>query len=60
MIGYKDMAFCPYLDCKNVTCARRLTDEVKNAARRWWGKDNPPIIYFAERPECFENSIRND
>jgi len=57
MIGYKDMAFCPYLECKNLTCDRRLTEEVKKAARRWWGKDNAPIICFAERPECFENSI---
>lgn len=64
MICYKDMTFCGYLGCANKDCERRLTDEVKAAARRWWGKDNPPICCYAATPDCFvvtnENSIQND
>lgn len=51
---YKDKTFCPFLECKNLQCDRRLTDVIKAAARRWWGKDNPPICIFAARPDCFE------
>ncbi|KKU53548.1 MAG: hypothetical protein UX75_C0036G0023 [Candidatus Moranbacteria bacterium GW2011_GWE2_47_10] len=51
---YKDITFCPFLECKNVQCERMLTDEVKAAARLWWGKDNPPICCYASTPRCFE------
>lgn len=51
---YKDKTFCSFLDCKNLQCDRRLTDVVESAARRWWGKDNPPICMFAAEPDCFE------
>jgi len=51
---YKNITFCPFLECKNVQCERMLTDEVKAAARLWWGKDNPPICCYASTPRCFE------
>lgn len=44
MICYRDTTFCANEHC---TCPphRRLTDEVRAAARRWWGGDNAPIAY---------------
>lgn len=40
MICYQDRLYCVTPGCQ---CERALTDEVKAAARRWWGSDNPPI-----------------
>lgn len=42
MLCYRDQTFCISPDCKN-ECGRRLTDEIREAAKRWWGGDNPPI-----------------
>jgi hypothetical protein len=55
MLCYKDATFCDYLECKNISCERRLTEHVKSLARRWWGNDNPPICIFTEKPGCYEN-----
>lgn len=42
MICFRDMTFCIHPDC---TCdpERQLTDEVREAARKWWGSDDAPI-----------------
>lgn len=42
MISYKDMTFCASPNCKD-KCGRRLTEEVRAAAKRWWGGDDAPI-----------------
>lgn len=42
MIGFRDMTFCNS-PCANDTCRRKLTDEVFEAARKWWGKPEAPI-----------------
>lgn len=42
MISYKDMTFCCSPECVN-KCGRKLTDEIKAAAARWWGSDDAPI-----------------
>lgn len=41
---YKDRTFCKS-DCVNTECSRRLSDEVLEGARKWWGHDpdNAPI-----------------
>lgn len=45
MICYLDRTFCISPDC---TCGRKLTEEIKEGARKWWGDDNAPIAmsYF--------------
>lgn len=43
MICFRDMRFCDPPWCGEPDCDRRLTDDVKAAARRWWGKDGAPI-----------------
>lgn len=43
-ICYKDKAFCCSPNCKNA-CGRKLTDEMLEDAKKWWGNDNPPIAY---------------
>lgn len=40
MICYRDTTFCINPAC---TCGRALTDEIREAARKWLGKDDPPI-----------------
>ena len=51
---YKDKTFCPYESCKLFrSCSRALTKEVKASAKEWWGKDDPPICVYSERPSCF-------
>ena len=43
MLCYRDMTFC--IHGNGCTCHpnRRLTDEVRNQARDWWGGDDAPI-----------------
>ena len=40
MICYRDTTFCISPNC---TCGRTLTDEIKEAAKKWWGGDGAPI-----------------
>lgn len=56
MMCYKDMTWCPFFgDCKKANeCDRPLTAEVIIAAKAWWGKDDPPICVFTEKPSCHE------
>ena len=56
MICYRDMTFCKYWkNCKKGKgCVRALTKKVYKSAKAWWGKDNPPIYQFADKPECFK------
>jgi hypothetical protein len=42
MICYLDRTFCVSPNCEN-KCGRKLTDEIRQAARVWWGSDNAPI-----------------
>ena len=42
MICYRDMTFCVSPDCTN-ECGRQLTDEIKEDANKWWGKEGAPI-----------------
>ena len=42
MMGYRDMTFCVSENCQN-KCGRKLTKEIEEAAKEWWGEDNPPI-----------------
>jgi hypothetical protein len=55
MICYRDMTFCPFWrDCaKGETCPRALTDEVRESARKWLGKDHSPISQYVSEPHCF-------
>ena len=56
MIGYGDKTYCTYWkECQyGLECDRALTKEVKKAAKEWWGKRNPPICLFADKPKCFK------
>jgi hypothetical protein len=51
MMCFRDTTFCASKNCVN-KCGRKLTQEVKDAAERWWGKENgePPIglSYFCD------------
>jgi len=52
MICYRDMTFCVSKNCKN-KCGRKLTEEVKQGAKIWWGgKEGAPI---AMSEFCDEN-----
>lgn len=48
---YKDQTFCSS-DCKNDTCFRHFTDEIHEAARKWWGGDNAPIAFSDFSKTC--------
>lgn len=50
MMCFQDMTFCPFLECKNETCFRRLTDSVKLTAKN----KNLAISQFTDKPECFK------
>ena len=56
MICYRDRTFCPFWkDCRlGSECSRALTQEVKDAAAKWWGDENPPIAFYVDEPDCFE------
>jgi hypothetical protein len=55
MICYRDKVWCPYWrSCANGdTCPRAWTKAVQADAIAWWGKPNPPVDYFQDKPECF-------
>ena len=48
---YKDMTFCPFTDCKDIECIRRLTEEVKGDA------GDMPTSQFAEKPDCYKEIL---
>lgn len=52
MLCYADRTFCNATECERFThCPRALTDEVKRAAVRWWGNDDPPVALFSNPKE---------
>lgn len=53
MICYKDMTFCNYYkDCRmGNKCHRACTEEVLEAADKWWGKPGAPVCVFAKKPD---------
>ena len=57
MEGYKDMTFCPFLECTDVDCPRRLTNKVRQRARVWWGGDGAPICQFVDQPDCYQEEL---
>lgn len=55
MMCYRDRTYCPFSSsCLNATnCSRALTDEVKEAAYKWWGNQEAPICVYVDKPECY-------
>lgn len=49
MLCYRDRTYCPFTDCTDLKCTRRLTQAVEQAAELL----RLPICQFAEQPECF-------
>lgn len=62
MICYRDMTFCRhYENCAHAAeCHRPLTPKVVEAAERWWGSADAPIMTFAEQPHCHEQTSLNE
>lgn len=42
MMCYMDRTFCVSEKCEN-KCGRKLTKEIRKAAKKWWGSDDAPI-----------------
>ncbi len=49
MMCYLDRTFCASPNCQN-KCGVKLTDEIKEGANKWWGKEGAPIAqsYFCD------------
>lgn len=43
MMCYRDRTYCSAGEDCVCSQDRKLTEEVKRAAREWWGGDDPPI-----------------
>jgi hypothetical protein len=58
MMCYKDRTWCTFwTNCKNAPqCEHKLKLSDIDAAREWWGGDNPPICQFKEKPDCYVNN----
>lgn len=56
MICYRDMSFCSDSEvCKNANgCSRNFTEEVRQAAIKWWGGEGAPVAFMAFRETCKE------
>lgn len=56
MICYKDMTFCVSPNCTN-KCGRKLTEEIKKEAEKWWGGPDAPICvsYFCGESDEYIN-----
>jgi hypothetical protein len=56
MICFLDKTFCEYETCsKWLRCPSALGPDVHLRALAWWGKPDPPICVFAEKPECYND-----
>lgn len=53
MICFRDMAFCS-ARCANTDCRRNFTDELRKAAREWWGSEGAPVCFSDFRTGCDE------
>ena len=42
MTGYKDRTWCGSTNCQN-KCGRKLTEEDRQKAIKWWGNEYFPI-----------------
>lgn len=49
MLCYRDMTFCPFLECSNKECPRRLEYDVRVKAH----EAGLAISQFTHKPECF-------
>jgi len=57
---YRDMTFCRGDGCaKFGTCLRAFNEKQAEAARRWWGNDNAPVMFFTNPKEldCYESAL---
>ena len=50
MTSYRDRVYCPFTDCTDLKCNRRLTEAVQKAADLL----RLPINQYAEKPDCFQ------
>jgi hypothetical protein len=39
---------------KGTECPRSLTEQVIEDAKNWWGGENPRIVQYVDKPDCFE------
>ena len=55
MICFLDRTFCS-APCRNHNCHRNYTDEIHEAARRWWDHDpdNVPVAFMDFSKTCEE------
>lgn len=58
MMCFRDRTYCNSPYCTN-ECGRQLTDEVREAARKWWGSDDAPIAVsdFCSKKETIHGVI---
>lgn len=54
---FRDRSYCS-ANCKNLNCDRNFTDELHEAARKWWGGDNAPVAFMDFSPTCQEYDPR--
>lgn len=60
MICYKDRGWCSKSEECNENCFRRLTEEEKVKAKKWWGGDDFPVQYADYSNECEKYIIENE
>ena len=51
MMCFRDMTFCNAV-CGNMSCSRKMTEQVQEAAIRWWGSDKAPIALSDFSAHC--------
>jgi hypothetical protein len=51
-----DKTWCKARQCAAWdTCDRAATPAVLKDAERWWGRENPPIMFYSDPPDyCFQ------
>jgi hypothetical protein len=53
MIGFRDRNYCINKECQNAAgCDRYLNDDVKFAAKVWWGGKDAPIAMADFKNHC--------
>ena len=61
MMCFRDMTFCNAA-CANMSCSRKMTEQVQEAAIRWCGSDKAPIALsdFSEHCEVYQPMVSHE
>lgn len=55
-MNFQDTTFCNFYEkcVKSKECKIAFTKEMSDKSVEWWGGQDAPVSFYAEKPECYE------